>query len=114
MLDSDLELIQRLRNGSDPRLRAATLSLHGAQLQDLWVLRQATTTAAPLKRRVAVHATGAAEQQFQAFDSESSNARPTSSAGPGTVMIADSMTDYLISRVAHALSRQDAHKCSPA
>ncbi|WP_242205066.1 MULTISPECIES: membrane-targeted effector domain-containing toxin [unclassified Pseudomonas] len=69
LLESDLQLIQRLRNDSDPHLRAATLSVHGAQLQDLWVLRQSDTKGA-LERLLLCTPQAPREQQFQAFNSE--------------------------------------------
>lgn len=69
LLDSDLPMIQRLRSGGDPHLRAATLSLHGAQLQDLWVLRQSDASGA-IKRILLCTPQAPREQQFQAFGSE--------------------------------------------
>ena len=97
LLDSDLELIQHLRSGSDPRLRAATLSLHGAQLQDLWVLRQ-SDDAGTLKRVLLCTPQAPRERQFQAFDSELEC--QTHILGWASHRDdADSMTDYLISRV---------------
>jgi len=69
LLDSDVQMIQRLRNASDLHLQAATLSLHGAQLQDLWVLRQTDATGA-VKRVLLCTPQAPRDQQFQAFDSE--------------------------------------------
>ncbi|MFG6207977.1 dermonecrotic toxin domain-containing protein [Pseudomonas retamae] len=96
LLDSDLPLIQRLRSGSDPHLRAATLSLHGAQLQDVWVLRQSDAKGA-ITRILLCTPQAPREHQFQAFDSERECqthllgwARHSDSA--------DSMAGYLISR----------------
>ncbi|WP_332762785.1 membrane-targeted effector domain-containing toxin [Pseudomonas koreensis] len=96
LLDSDLPLIQRLRSGSDPHLRAATLSLHGAQLQDLWVLRQSDASGA-IKRVLLCTPEAPREQQFQAFDSE----RECQTHLLGWARhsdLADSMAGYLISR----------------
>ena len=96
LLDSDLQLIQRLRDGSDPRLRAATLSLHGAQLQDLWVLRQNDAGGA-LKRLLLCTPQAPRDQQFQTFDSE----RECQTHLLGWARhsdVAESMAGYLISR----------------
>ena len=96
LLDSDLQLIQRLRAGSDARLRAATLSLHGAQLQDLWVLRQNDDRGA-LKRLLLCTPQAPRTQQFQAFDSE----RECQTHLLGWAKhsdAADNMAGYLISR----------------
>ncbi|MBF6032439.1 membrane-targeted effector domain-containing toxin [Pseudomonas sp. P155] len=96
LLDSDLQLIERLRDGSDARLRAATLSLHGAQLQDLWVLRQNDDGGA-LKRLLLCTPQAPRAQQFQAFDSE----RECQTHLLGWAKhsdAADSMAGYLISR----------------
>ncbi|MBD8192476.1 membrane-targeted effector domain-containing toxin [Pseudomonas fluorescens] len=38
--DDDYRLVQRLREGNDAQLEASSVSFHGAQLRDLWVLRQ--------------------------------------------------------------------------
>lgn len=103
--DDDYQLIQRLRQGTDPHLMAATvgahsLSLHGAQLLDLWVLRR--TNARGLVDRVLLCTPEAPhEQQFYAFDSELECQQHILGwtldnglkAPPGT------MTDYLITRV---------------
>jgi hypothetical protein len=69
LLDSDVQMIQRLRNASDLHLQAATLSLHGAQLQDLWVLRQTDATGL-IKRVLLCTPQAPRDRQFQAFDSE--------------------------------------------
>ncbi|WP_435037929.1 membrane-targeted effector domain-containing toxin [Pseudomonas neuropathica] len=96
LLDSDLKLIEHLRDGSDPRLRAATLSLHGAQLQDLWVLRQNDDSGA-LKRLLLCTPQAPRAQQFQAFDSE--RECQTQLLGWSRHSdVADSMAGYLISR----------------
>ena len=96
LLDSDLQLIQRLRDRSDPRLHAAALSLHGAQLQDLWVLRQNDENGA-LKRLLLCTPEAPRAQQFQAFDSErecQTHLLGWARHNDG----AESMTGYLISR----------------
>ncbi|WP_415763566.1 membrane-targeted effector domain-containing toxin [Pseudomonas sp. CP4] len=69
LLDSDVQMIQRLRNARDLHLQAATLSLHGAQLQDLWVLRESSATGA-VKRVLLCTPQAPRDRQFQAFDSE--------------------------------------------
>ncbi|WKV84855.1 hypothetical protein LJJ44_01570 [Pseudomonas sp. B24_DOA] len=69
LLDSDVQMIQRLRNASDLHLQAATLSLHGAQLQDLWVLRESSATGT-VKRVLLCTPQAPRDRQFQAFDSE--------------------------------------------
>lgn len=96
LLDSDLTLIQRLRSGGDPHLRAATLSLHGAQLQDLWVLRQSDAGGA-IQRILLCTPQAPREQQFQVFASE----RECQTHLLGWAKhsdSADSMAGYLISR----------------
>ncbi|WP_285409073.1 membrane-targeted effector domain-containing toxin [Pseudomonas sp. FR229a] len=96
LLDSDLSLIQRLRSGGDPLLSAATLSVHGAQLQDVWVLRQSDASGA-VKRVLLCTPQAPRERQFQAFDSELEC--QTHLLGWATHSdTADSMTGYLISR----------------
>ncbi|MBC3775271.1 membrane-targeted effector domain-containing toxin [Pseudomonas sp. SWRI99] len=69
LLASDWQLIQDLRAGNASHLQAALLSLHGAQLQDLWVLRQSDASGA-LKRVLLCTPQAPREQQFQAFASE--------------------------------------------
>ncbi|SIR73319.1 hypothetical protein SAMN05216509_4351 [Pseudomonas sp. B10] len=96
LLDSDLQMLQRLRNGSDPQLRAATLSLHGAQLQDLWVLRQNDESGA-VRRLLLCTPQAPRERQFEAFDSE----RQLQTHLLGWAKqndAAESMAGYLISR----------------
>ncbi|SDS40178.1 membrane-targeted effector domain-containing toxin [Pseudomonas granadensis] len=96
LLDSDLPLIERLRSGGDPHLRAATLSLHGAQLQDLWILRQSDASGA-IKRILLCTPQAPREQQFQAFGSE----RECQTHLLGWAKHSDSaesMAGYLISR----------------
>lgn len=95
LLDTDLQLIQRLRDGRDSRLRAATVSLHGAQLQDLWVLRQNDDGGA-IKRLLLCTPEAPREQQFQAFDSELECQAHL--LGWARQSVADSMAGYLISR----------------
>lgn len=96
LLDTDLPLIQHLRTGGDSHLSAATLSFHGAQLQDLWVLRQSDASGA-IKRILLCTPQAPREQQFQAFDSE----RECQTHLLGWAKHsdnADSMAGYLISR----------------
>ncbi|AZF28451.1 hypothetical protein C4J90_4308 [Pseudomonas sp. R2-60-08W] len=99
--ENDYSLIQSLRQGTGTGLSASTVSLHEAQLQDLWVLRQ--RNAEDVVIRVLLCTPEAArEQQFQAFNSDAAcqshvlgwaldNGIKTP---PGT------LTDYLINRVA--------------
>jgi len=104
LLENDLKLIQRLRAGSDATLSAATLgagtvALHGAQLQDLWVLRQADSNAT-IKRVLLCTPEAPRGQQFQAFDSEADCQQHILGWARHSDDAADaSMTDYLISRV---------------
>jgi len=103
--EDDFQLIQRLRQGPDTPesttvLSANTLSLHGAQLQDMWALRQKNPQGHVT--RVLLCTPGAPrEQQFQVFDSDRACQQHILGwamdngvkAAPGT------LTDYLISRV---------------
>jgi hypothetical protein len=101
--DDDLQLIQRLRAGSDTRLSAATLgagtlSLHGAQLQDVWVLRQADDHGT-IKRLLLCTPEAPRDQQFQAFDSEAACQQHILGwALNNGDAAAARMTEYLISR----------------
>lgn len=102
--DEDFQLIQRLRAGSDPQLSAATLgagtlSLHGAQLQDLWVLRQADAHGA-VKRLLLCTPEAPRAQQFQAFDSEADCQSHILGWARGNDLEADprSMASYLVTR----------------
>lgn len=67
--EADFQLVQNLRQGTDTRLSAATLSLHEAQLQDMWVLRQSDARGT-VTRLLLCTPQAPREQQFQAFDSE--------------------------------------------
>jgi hypothetical protein len=110
LLENDLELIRSLRAGSDSRLgaatlKAATLSLHGAQLQDLWVLRQ-TDASGTLKRLLLCTPHAPRAQQFQAFDSEIDCQHHILGWAQDT---GDGMADYLITR-APLRFRHSLHK----
>ncbi|WP_213939824.1 membrane-targeted effector domain-containing toxin [Pseudomonas sp. dw_612] len=105
LLDDDFQLIQRLRAGSDSRLSAALLgagtpSLHGAQLKDLWVLRQ-TDASGTLKRLLLCTPEAPRDQQFQAFDSEHDCQQHILgwARDSGLQASAGSMADYLIKRL---------------
>ncbi|MFS2198620.1 dermonecrotic toxin domain-containing protein [Pseudomonas sp. Pseusp3] len=116
--EEDYQAIQRLRQGSDAQLSAdtlgaSTLSLHGAQLQDLWVMRQ--TDANGMVNRVLLCTPEAPqEHQFQAFDSELACQQHILGwtldnglkAPPGT------MTDYLIRQAPLRLRNSMKHLLS--
>ncbi|TKJ70295.1 toxin [Pseudomonas sp. CFBP13508] len=96
LLDTDLQLIERLRSASDSQLQAATLCVHGAQLLDLWVLRQSDANGA-ITRILLCTPQAPREQQFQAFGSEREcQSQLLSWARHSDV--ADSMAGYLINR----------------
>lgn len=104
VLDADFQLIQRLRTGTDPHLSAATLgasslSLRGAQLQDLWVLRQ-TDASGTIKRVLLCTPEAPRARQFQAFDSEADCQAHILgwTQDHGLAAPAASMTDYLVTR----------------
>lgn len=99
--DADFQLVQDLRQGTAPHLSAATLSLHEAQLQDIWVLRQSDASGAVI-RLLLCTPEAPQEQQFQAFDSETAcqNHILGWSLGNGTKHSPGTLTDYLIKRVA--------------
>ncbi|MFI8226801.1 toxin [Pseudomonas sp. NPDC085632] len=107
LLESDLQLIRDLRSGSNSRLRGATLSLHGAQLQDLWVLRQSNSAGA-ITRVLLCTPQAPRERQFQAFTSELECQTHILSWASHSDD-ADSMAGYLISR-APMRFRQSLHK----
>ncbi|CAM3147169.1 hypothetical protein SAMN04490207_2436 [Pseudomonas gessardii] len=99
--EDDFQLVQHLRQGTDSRLSAATLSLHEAQLQDLWVLRQSNAHGAVI-RLLLCTPEAPREQQFQVFDSEIACQRHILgwSLDNGTRQPPGTLTDYLIKRVA--------------
>lgn len=67
--EADHQLFENLRAGTHPRLRAQTVLLHGAQLRDLWLLRE--EDADGQTRRLLLCTPGAPRaQQFVAFTSE--------------------------------------------
>ncbi len=103
--DDDFQLIQRLRAGSDPQLSAASLgsgalSLHGAQLLDLWALRQADSNGA-IKRVLLCTPQAPRTQQFMAFDSEAQCQAHILgwAVDNGVEAASGSLTDYLITRL---------------
>ncbi|PTT28580.1 toxin [Pseudomonas sp. HMWF021] len=72
LLDSDLQLIKKLQAdepASRATLKAATLSLHGAQFKDLWVLRQ-TDGAGGIERLLLCLPDAPGDRKFQAFNSD--------------------------------------------
>lgn len=97
----DWQLVQDLRQGLNPRLTAATLSLHAAQLQDMWVLRQSDASGA-LIRLLLCTPEAPREQQFLAFTSEIACQSHIIgwSQDNGSRHPPGSLTDYLIKRVA--------------
>lgn len=97
----DFELIQRVRQGSDPLLSATTLALHEAQLQDLWVLLRRDASGA-VDRVLLCTPQAPREQKFQAFGSEIAcqNHILGWTLDNGLKSPPGTLTDYLISRVA--------------
>ena len=101
LTENDFDLIQSLRQGTGTHLSASTLSLHEAQLQDLWVLRQRNPDNV-VTRVLLCTPEAPREKQFQAFNSEAACQSHILSwtldngvkSPPGT------LTDYLINRVA--------------
>jgi hypothetical protein len=107
LLDSDLQLIRDLRSGSAPHLRASTLSLHGAQLQDLWILRQSDSAGATT-RVLLCTPEAPRDRQFHAFASEL-ECKTHILGWAGHSHDANSMASYLISR-APMRFRQSVYK----
>ncbi len=99
--DEDYGLVCDLRQGNAPHLSAATLSLHEAQLQDLWVLRK-TAASGAVTRLLLCTPQAPREQQFLAFNSEveCQNHILGWSLDNGTRQPPGTLTDYLIKRVA--------------
>ena len=102
--EDDFELIQRLRAGADTQLSAATLSanalsLHGAQLLDIWILRQ-TDARGTVKRVLLCTPQAPGDQHFQVFDNELACQQHILgwTQDNGLKAVPGSMTDYLISR----------------
>ncbi|NUT73679.1 toxin [Pseudomonas sp. C1C7] len=97
--DEDYRLIQRLCTGGDKQLSASALSLHGAVLQDLWVLREADTNGT-IKRVLLCTPEAPRAQQFRGFDSErecQTHILAWADADQGTTA-SQSMSEYLITR----------------
>ncbi|MGU9828599.1 membrane-targeted effector domain-containing toxin [Pseudomonas sp. LF242] len=69
--EADYALIQALREGSGENLSAATVSLHEAQLNGVWLLRQ-TDAKGAVKRLLLCTPEAPSATQFQAFDCEAS------------------------------------------
>jgi hypothetical protein len=69
LLQADYQLFEDLRAGTNPQLCAQTVLLHGAQLKDLWLLREANSDGQT--RRLLLCTPGSPrEQQFIAFPNE--------------------------------------------
>lgn len=66
---ADYALFESLRAGTNQRLRAQTVLLHGAQLKDLWLLREDDADG-QLRRLLLCTPDSPREQQFVAFTSE--------------------------------------------
>ncbi|WP_248749885.1 membrane-targeted effector domain-containing toxin [Pseudomonas sp. MWU15-20650] len=66
---ADHALFQALRAGTNPRLRAQTVLLHGAQLKDLWLLREEDATG-QVRRLLLCTPDSPRERQFLAFTTE--------------------------------------------
>lgn len=98
--EDDFQLVQSLRQGTDSRLSAATLALHAAQLQDLWVLRQSDADGTVI-RLLLCSPEAPREQQFMAFNNEVECQSHILgwSLDNGTRQPPGSLTDYLIKRV---------------
>ncbi|SDS48003.1 membrane-targeted effector domain-containing toxin [Pseudomonas prosekii] len=96
LLEGDLELIQRLRAGAATQLSAGTLALHGAQLQDLWLLREHDENG-DIKRLLLCSPDAPQGACFQAFDSEIACQQHI--LGWARDNAATRMTDYLINRL---------------
>jgi hypothetical protein len=99
--DEDYGLITDLRQGNAPHLSAATLSLHEAQLQDLWVLRKTDASGAVI-RLLLCTPQAPRDQQFLVFNSEGECRSHILgwSLDNGTRHPPGTLTDYLIKRVA--------------
>lgn len=99
--ERDYQLIQDLRQGNDPHLSASTLSVHNAQLQDLWVLRQFDSGGKPVRVLLCTPYAPRPEQ-FMAFDSEIACQTHVLgwSRDNGAASGKQTMTDYLLARVA--------------
>jgi len=103
--EDDFQLIQHLRQGTDPRLNADTLGassleLHDAQLLDLWVLRR-TNASGTVDRILLCTPEAPREQQFHAFDTELACQQHILgwTLGNGLNPPPGSLTDYLITRL---------------
>ncbi|TWD49331.1 membrane-targeted effector domain-containing toxin [Pseudomonas sp. SJZ131] len=94
--EDDLELIQQLRVGGNRRLTACTLSLHGAQLQDLWLLRLENSSGAVQRLLLCLPETPQG-RHFVAFDSEL--ACQLHILGWAQNHTGSGMADYLIQRL---------------
>ncbi|MBN2991893.1 membrane-targeted effector domain-containing toxin [Pseudomonas cedrina subsp. fulgida] len=99
--ERDYQLIQDLRLGNDPHLSASTLSVHNAQLQDLWVLRQVDSSGAAVRVLLCTPFAPRPEH-FMAFDSEIACQTHVLgwSRDNGSAAGRPTMTDYLLDRVA--------------
>lgn len=99
--ERDYQLIQDLRLGNDPHLSASTLSVHNAQLQDLWVLRQIDSGGKSVRVLLCTPFAPRPEH-FMAFDSEIACQTHVLgwSRDNGSAAGKQTMTDYLLDRVA--------------
>ncbi|WPN96585.1 membrane-targeted effector domain-containing toxin [Pseudomonas sp. MUP55] len=93
---ADYQLFENLRAGTNPQLCAQTVLLHGAQLKDLWLLRQEDGNGQT--RRLLLCAPGSPrEQQFIAFATERDcQAHIIAWADDKTRYDGRTMSDYLL------------------
>lgn len=97
---ADFRLFEQLRELPETRLRAHTVSLHGAQLKDLWVLRE-ESAAGEVKRLLLCTPESPRAQSFIAFNSEREcQTHMLAWADDSTRTDNRSMSDYIMEQVA--------------
>ena len=93
---ADHALFQALRAGTNPRLCARTVLLHGAQLKDLWLLREEDATG-QVRRLLLCTPDSPRERQFLAFSTEREcQAHIIAWADDNTRLKGRTMSDYLL------------------
>ncbi|RFD31555.1 toxin, partial [Pseudomonas sp. GL93] len=93
---ADHSLFETLRAGTNPRLRARTVLLHGAQLKDLWLLREEDATG-QIRRLLLCTPDSPRERQFLAFTTEREcQAHIVGWADDKTRLKGRTMSDYLL------------------
>lgn len=96
---ADFRLFEQLREQPETRLRAHTVSLHGAQLRDLWVLRE-ESAAGEVKRLLLCTPESPRAQSFIAFNSEREcQTHMLAWADDSTRTDNRSMSDYIMEQV---------------